>query len=75
MGGHTGKETDPAFAAPIGGLISSLHLLFSLFFTDYMVFRLVVPMRNVYFDTSHFHNIAPYFSIAISPAQTKKSVK
>ena len=29
---HTGKETDPAFAAPIGGLKSSFHLRFSLFF-------------------------------------------
>ena len=28
---HTGKETDPAFAAPIGGLKSSFHLRFSLF--------------------------------------------
>ena len=31
VGGHAGKETDPAFAAPIGGLISSFHLRFSLF--------------------------------------------
>jgi hypothetical protein len=31
VGSHTGKETDPAFAAPIGGLKSSFHLRFSLF--------------------------------------------
>ena len=37
---HTGKETDPAFAAPIGGLKSSFHLRFSLFFSDYMVYRI-----------------------------------
>ena len=34
VGGHAGKETDPAFAAPIGGLKSSFHLRFSLFFSD-----------------------------------------
>ena len=34
VGSHAGKETDPAFAAPIGGLKSSFHLRFSLFFSD-----------------------------------------
>ena len=32
MGSHTGKETDPAFTAPIGGLKSSFHLRFFLIF-------------------------------------------
>ena len=41
VGGHAGKETDPAFAAPIGGLKSSFHLRFSLFFLIYMVYRIV----------------------------------
>ena len=44
MGSHTGKETDPAFAAPIGGLKSSFHLRFSLCFSDYMVYR--IDMNN-----------------------------
>jgi hypothetical protein len=37
---HAGKETEPTFAAPIGGLKSSFHLRFSLFFSDYMVYRI-----------------------------------
>ena len=41
VGSHAGKETDPAFAAPIGGLKSSFHLRFSLFFLFYMVYRIV----------------------------------
>ena len=30
--GHTGKESEPAFAAAVGGLESSFHFLFVLFF-------------------------------------------
>ena len=30
--GHTGKKSEPAFAAAVGGLESSFHFLFVLFF-------------------------------------------
>ena len=43
MSRHAGKETDPAFAAPIRGLKSSLHLRFSFFF---LVVCWTAPKRN-----------------------------
>ena len=54
MGSHTGKETDPAFAAPIGGLKSSFHFRFILF--------LVITVKKLFdADASHlqtlYHNL------------------
>ena len=53
VGGHAGKETDPAFAAPIGRLISSFHLRFSLFLLIYIVYRFAIQQGGICLFTAY----------------------
>ena len=57
VGGHTGKETEPTFAAPIGGLKSSFHLRFSLFFLIIWCTALCSTIRNLLLFTDYIYII------------------
>ena len=63
--GHTGKESEPAFTAAVGGLESSFHFLFVLFFYCYTVFKITCgrPVRQIFCDTilCRFLKIAPIY--------------
>ena len=57
--GHTGKESEPAFTAAVGGLESSFHFLFVLFFSCFV-------MYFNYPQTSHLKGILRHYILSIS---------